>query len=89
VYCAAINGEEHPMMADTVPAKNGVRGQWDFYICSYKKNSRGKKCTASRISAAGLDKAVIDKLMTEVLTRDNLKPIAEKLAEGMLESSSN
>ncbi|MHB8628117.1 MAG: recombinase zinc ribbon domain-containing protein [Aggregatilineales bacterium] len=80
VYCSAVDGEEHPMHADTVSA-NAKRSQWDFYICSYKKNSRSKRCQAPRISAEALTEAVNDRLMNDVLTFENLRPIANAIAE--------
>ena len=83
VYCSAIEGEEHPMSADTISAKDGVRSQWDFYICSRKKNSHNTECRASRVGAAALERAVIDKLMSEVLTVENLRPLADDLAHSL------
>ena len=68
VFCGAVDREEHPMSADTVPAREGKRTRWDFYICSHKKNSRERQCQAPRVSAAALDELVIDNLMTQVLT---------------------
>ena len=85
VFCGAVDGEEHPMTADTVPAREGKRTRWDFYICSHKKNSRERQCQAQRVSAAALDESVIDNLMTQVLTRDHLRPIADALAESVSE----
>jgi DNA invertase Pin-like site-specific DNA recombinase len=85
VYCGAVEGEEHPMHADTIPAKEGVRGQWDFYVCTRRVSTRGRECNAQRISAAALEQAVIDQLMAEVLTMENLRPIADNLARSLMD----
>lgn len=85
VFCGATDGEEHPMMADTVPEREGKRSRWDFYICSHKKNSREQKCTAQRVGAAALDESIIENLLTHVLTREHLRPIADALAESVTE----
>ncbi len=85
VYCGATEGEEHPMMADTVPEREGKRSRWDFYICSHKKNKRGTACNSPRVSAAALDQSVIENLMTHVLTLENLRPIADGLVASMSE----
>jgi DNA invertase Pin-like site-specific DNA recombinase len=85
VYCGAVEGEEHPMNADTVPEREGKRSRWDFYICTHKKNSREQRCQAPRVGAAALDQAVIENLMTHVLTLDNLRPIADALATSLSE----
>jgi hypothetical protein len=85
VYCGAVEGEEHPMNADTVPEREGKRSRWDFYICTHKKNSREQRCQAPRVGAAALDQAVIDNLMTHVLTMEKLRPIADALATSLAE----
>ena len=85
VFCGATEGEEHPMMADTVPEREGKRSRWDFYICSHKKNKRGTSCDSPRVSAAALDQSVIENLMTHVLTLENFRPIADALASSMNE----
>jgi hypothetical protein len=85
VYCGAAEGEEHPMNADTVPERKGKRSRWDFYICSHKKNKRGTTCDAPRVGAAALDQAVIENLITHVLTLENLRPIADALATSLAE----
>ena len=83
--CGEVEGEEHPMHADTIPAKEGVRGQWDFYVCTRRVNTRGRECNAQRISAAALEQAVVDQLMAEVLTLENLRPIAANLARSLMD----
>jgi DNA-directed RNA polymerase specialized sigma subunit len=82
VYCGALDGEEHLMQADTSPA-NSKRSRWDYYICSVKKSSRDKRCTARRVGAQALNEAVVEKLTSEVLTRENLRPIADELARAL------
>ncbi len=84
VYCGAKDGEEHTMLGDTVPG-NAKRSQWDFYICSIMKNSRGERCKCKRIGAEALNHTVIEKIMTDILTRENLRPIADELVEAMTE----
>lgn len=89
VYCGAVEGEEHPMNADTVPARKGKRTRWDFYICSLKKNSREQRCQASRVSAAALDRAVIDNLTRHILNIDNLRPVADALSSSLQERNAD
>ncbi len=84
VFCGAADSEEHPMLADSTPA-NEKRSQWDYYICSFKKNSRNQRCQARRVGAQALTEAVIEKLLTEVLTHANLRPIADELAKSLAE----
>jgi hypothetical protein len=78
VYCCAVEGEEHRMHGAT-SSKSADRNAWDYYICSLKKRRKGQ-CPSKRVSAAALEEAVIQKLLTEVLTRENLRPIADHLA---------
>lgn len=85
VFCGATEGEEHPMNADTVPERAGKRSRWDFYICTHKKNSREQRCTAQRVGAVALQEAVIENLMTHVLTKENLRPIADGLSESLMD----
>lgn len=85
VYCGHNEGEEHAMHIESIPAKKGKRGNYTFYICSTKKNSRSKKCSSKRLSLKALDQSVIDLLMTQVLTRANLRPIADNLAKSLLD----
>src|SRR5947208_13618 len=70
------------MQADTVK-ENAKRTRWDFFICAMKKSSRNQRCQAPRVGAEALNEAVIDKLMTDVLTYDNLRPIANDLAQSL------
>ncbi len=85
VFCGAVEGEEHPMQADTVPEREGKRSRWDFYICSHKKNKRGTTCNSPRVGTAALDQAVIENLMTQILTLENLRPVADALAVSLAE----
>lgn len=77
------------MHGDLIPAKKDVRGDWKFYICSVKKSSRGQRCDARRIGARKLEKAVIDSLLTLVLTRDNLRPIANAIEAETIEATNS
>lgn len=86
VYCGAVEGEEHPMLADTNPP-SGKKTRWDHYMCSVKKNTRGAGCSASVVSARALDQTVIDGLMTHVLTVDNLRKVMTDIAERLDERS--
>ncbi|MBE2270889.1 MAG: recombinase zinc beta ribbon domain-containing protein [Anaerolinea sp.] len=85
VFCNAVDGEEHPMHADTVPEKEGKRTRWDFYMCTTKKNTKNVYCNSSRISAKALEEAVIDALMNDVLKPANLRPIADSMAKMLSE----
>jgi hypothetical protein len=87
VFCGGVAGEEHATFADTVPAREGKRSRWDFYICCQKKNSRDKICNSERIGAAALDQAVVENLLENVLTMDNLRPIADSLADSLAEQN--
>ncbi len=75
------------MLADFIPAKKGQRGHWDFYICARKKNSRDLKCDSKRIGARVLETSIIQALIEQVLTRDNLRPIADTIAQQLLETN--
>lgn len=88
VVCGYIKGEEHPTMADTIPAR-GKRRRWDFYICSHKKNSRECTCKSKRINATALDDAVIRNLMENVLTIENLRPIAKLISQALHEENNS
>ena len=46
-----------------------------------RRTHASSSVSAPRVSAAALDESVIDNLMTHVLTRENLRPIADALAE--------
>lgn len=87
LYCGHNEGEKHPMLADFIPAKKGQRGHWDFYICARKKNSRDLKCDSKRIGARVLETSIIQALIEQVLTRDNLRPIADTIAQQLLETN--
>ncbi len=86
LFCGTKPSEEHAMVGDTVPA-NEKRSQWDFFICTTMKNSRKQACDCKRIGAEALNYAVIDKIMTDILTRENLRPIADELARAMTETN--
>ncbi|NUQ04670.1 MAG: hypothetical protein HUU31_12360 [Anaerolineae bacterium] len=77
------------MLADYIPAKEGVRGHWDFYICNTKKNSRNHKCPSKRIGARILEQSVIDCLMNTILTRDHLRPLADAIAQQVSQTNTD
>jgi site-specific DNA recombinase len=85
VFCGAVDGEEHPMHIESIPAQKGKRGKYTFFICTTLKNTRGTHCDAKRISIRTLEEAVIENLLTHVLTSDNLRPLAENLARSLAE----
>lgn len=81
LYCGQVDGEEHPMHAGSIPAKKGVRGEWRYYICNTKKNSRGMSCDSDRVGARMIEKAVIESVLTHVLNREYLRPLADAIHE--------
>jgi hypothetical protein len=87
VVCGHLEGEEHPMNIEHIPAKKGQRGNYTFFVCTTAKNSRNQHCFAKRISIRSIEQAVIDNLMTHVLTMENLRPMAVSLAESLQERS--
>ena len=89
VVCGHIDGQEHPMNIEHIPGKKGKRGSYTFFICTTMKNSRSTQCQAKRISMKSLDQTVIDNLLAHVLMLDNLRPLAQNIAESLLERSSD
>jgi hypothetical protein len=87
VYCGHIDGEEHPMSVESIPAKKGQRGKYAFFICQTMKNSRGGACEAKRVSLRNLDQTVIENLLAHVLTVKNLLPIAKTIEQELLKRS--
>jgi len=87
VFCGHVEGEEHPMHVNTIPAQEGVRGEYVNFKCSLKNNSRGDRCQAGTISAKGLEKAVIENLLEHVITLENLQPLADEIAAQLQERS--
>ncbi|MBK8024962.1 MAG: recombinase family protein [Chloroflexi bacterium] len=87
LYCGHNEGEEHPMLADAIPAKKGQHGRWDFYICSRKKNSRSQKCSSKRIGARILEQSVTQALFEHVLTRENLRQLADTIAQQLSDTN--
>ena len=85
VFCGAVDGEEHPMHIESIPAKKGKRGNYSFFMCTTRKNSRKARCQAGRVSLRALEQAVIGSLMTRVLTRENLQPLAREIAKTVVE----
>jgi hypothetical protein len=87
VFCGAIDGEEHPMNIENIPAEKGKRGNYIYFICTTKKDTRNGECQAKRISLRALDQAVIDNLLEHVLTLETLQPIANGIAAQLSERS--
>lgn len=87
VFCGHIEGEEHPMYVGTIPAEEGVRGEYIYYKCSRANNSHGERCNPKTTSLKGLDQAVIDNLLEHVVTLENLQPLADELAAQLSERS--
>ncbi|NUQ05970.1 MAG: recombinase family protein, partial [Anaerolineae bacterium] len=79
VFCGTVEGEEHLMHIESQPAARG-RKRYTYLICSH---ARKKQCPAKRTSAKVVEDAVIDVLMAEVLTRENLRPIAQAISEAL------
>jgi hypothetical protein len=90
VFCGMTEGEEHPMNIEHIPAKKNSRGDYTFFICMTAKNSRGQVCgKPKRISIHSVEQAVIDNLLTHVLTIENLRPIAKQLSQSLMQRSSD
>ena len=83
VYCGAVDGEEHPMHFESIGAKKGIRGAYRFAICNVAKASKKQNCQAKRVNLRLLEPAVIDHLTAEVLTLENLRPLADSLARSL------
>jgi DNA invertase Pin-like site-specific DNA recombinase len=89
VFCGYMDGEEHPMNVESIPAKKGQRGNYSFFICNTMKNSRGQACQAKRVSVKSLDHTVIENLLAHVLTLVNLRPLAQNIAQSLEDRSSD
>ncbi len=87
VFCGAVEGEEHPMNIENIPAVKGKRGNYIHFICTTKKNTRNGYCQAGRVSLRALEQAVIDNLLEHVLTLETLQPIADSIAAQLSERS--
>jgi len=85
VMCGHVDGEEHAMNVEHIPAQKGKRGAYTFFICMTSKNSRRQRCDAKRVSVRSLDKAVIDNLLENIVTVENLRPIAREIAQKLNE----
>jgi site-specific DNA recombinase len=83
VTCGHVDGEEHPMNIEHIPGEKGKRGNYTFFICATMKNTRGTHCQAKRIGIKSLDQTVINNLLAHVLTMDNLRPLAEQIAQSL------
>lgn len=84
VFCGAAHGEEHPMSGDTTRS-TARNSRHDYYVCTVMKNSRKRRCQARRVNAVKLERAIVDQLMNNVLTKDTLYPIARVIAETLSE----
>lgn len=82
VYCGEVSGELHPTSGDTTTAKRSG-SRHDYYVCNMMKSSRRQRCAARRISAEKLEQVIIDRLMNDVLTLENLRPMADGVAASM------
>jgi len=89
LFCAEVDGEEHPMLADRIAPKTGKHGRWDFYICSTKKNTRDRKCASKRVGARVLEQSVVDSLMNNILTRENLRPLADVISDQLAQTNTD
>ena len=78
VKCETVPGEQHSMHAHRSPA-NMHRTKWNAYECSVRKQSSGEKCPFYGISQPALDKAVVDVILRDVITRENLRPMVDAL----------
>jgi len=87
VFCGHVEGEEHPMHVGTIPEEEGKRGEYVYFKCSLKNNTRGDRCQAGTISAKGLEKAVIENLLEHVITLENMQPLAQEIAAQLQERS--
>ncbi len=87
LYCGHNEGEEHPMLADYIPAKKGQRGHWDFYVCATKKNTRDQKCSSKRVTARILEQSVVQALVDHILIHENLRPMADVIAQQLSETN--
>ena len=54
-----------------------------------EKNSRDHKCDAKRIGARVLEQSIIDALVIHVLTRYNLRPLTELIAQQVRETNND
>ena len=82
VFCGSVAGEEHPMHWHSAPARAG-HAQWDSYHCSCRKRTHGERCRGQDVSARALHQAVLDKIFSDILTRDNLRPLADELTQAL------
>ena len=66
------------MHGHTVPA-NTYRTVWASYECSVRKSTHKEGCCAPSLSALALEQSVLDVILREVITRANLRPLADEL----------
>jgi hypothetical protein len=89
VFCGEVDGEDHPMNIEHIPGKKGKRGEYTFFVCTTAKNSRNQQCIAKRFSIYALEQAVIDNLMSQVLTVSNLRPLTTALSKALKERTND
>ena len=89
VFCGEVTGEEHPMNIEHIPGKKGKRGEYTFFVCTTAKNSRNQQCIAKRFSIHALEQAVIDNLMSQVLTLEHLRPLTTALSKALKERTND
>ena len=78
LYCESVAGERHPMHAHRSAATKH-RSLSNAYECAVHKHTHGEACPYYGISHAAADKAVVETLLRDVLTRDTLRPLVEAL----------
>jgi hypothetical protein len=87
VCCGEVDGELHPMHAGVTRNQNGV--PWEYYECSRTKASHGERCQCKRIASKAVHEAVIAHLMNDIVTRDNLRPLADHLTSNLTERNAD
>jgi len=65
--------------------KQGGPGHYAYasYECAVRKHTRQADCSASQLSVRAVEQALTTALFRDVLTRDNLKPMADDLLHEM------
>jgi hypothetical protein len=76
--CETVSGELHPLHAHHSPATE-YRTAWNAYECSVHKHAGNEGCPFYGISQPALDKAVVDVILRDVITRENLRPMLDAL----------
>ncbi|MBK8022025.1 MAG: recombinase zinc beta ribbon domain-containing protein [Chloroflexi bacterium] len=87
VVCGVKEDEEHPMHIESIPGKKGKRGNYVYFICTTRKNTRKGACQARRISMRALERTVLDLLVEHILTADNLRPLVREIRDALMSQS--